>query len=116
MQTLYLQGNQGSTISIKEACSIRNNLAWIDLVGQTCLNFKAENANYINGERYLIGDIFERTGINIIGRGNWQNSENGQTASGQGTGYQGWLIFNNLEEAKKFLAQECGYTLFYCKQ
>jgi hypothetical protein len=116
MSTLHLQVNQGPSISIKEDCSLANNLAWIDLLNQTCLNFKSENADYIIEERYLIRDIFERKGINIVGLGNWQNSDHGQTASGQGTGYQGWLKFNNLEEAKKFLEQECGYTLVYCNQ
>jgi hypothetical protein len=109
---LYLQENKDKSFSVKEICGRKTkNLAWIDIGGP--LNFKEDNGEFISNERYIKGDILNRYGINITFQPNWFISNDGKTAGGVGTGFEGWLKFNNTAEAIKWL--EKYYELVYCK-
>jgi hypothetical protein len=91
---VFIQENKMGSVSVKNQCSEKYNLAWVE---RGHLNLKLNFMAYLNtlrGEQPRIQD-----------NPNWTLSANGKLHSGAGSGYHGYLKFDDNQEALNFLGQ-----------
>ena len=90
-----------TAVTIKEECGSRWNNAWI-CRSHGSLDFKNNGAR--GTTRYLIGEILLQ-GKDVTQHPNWELSPDGNTCHNAGSGFQGRLCLESVEDAVRYLKQ-----------